>query len=252
MLDPYFSGTKLSWLIQNHEEVKNKILSNDLCVGTIDTFLISKLTGGRSYFTEASNASRTLMYDIHMGNWDKELLEILGIPVSISLPEIKNSSDNFGQTEGLEFLPDGISISGVLGDQQAALVGQTCFEKGEAKCTYGTGAFLLVNTGETALYSEHGLLTTVGWQLDGKRVYALEGASFIAGAGVQFVRDQLKFLHDSRQSEKLAEHETASPELFFVPALAGLGSPHWNPRARGAFLGMTRGTSKKSTNTSNA
>jgi glycerol kinase len=246
VLDPYFSGTKLAWMVNNKPEVKSKLDSGDAIVGTIDTFLISKLTSGKVHATEASNASRTLLYNINTGEWDDQLLEAIGFPYKNALAELKDSSSNFGKTEGVGFLPDGISINGVLGDQQAAMVGQTCFGKGEAKCTYGTGAFLLVNIGEKPVHSDHGLLTTVAWQLDGKRIYALEGASFIAGAGVQFIRDQLNFLDDAKDSEKLSENSVASPEVYFVPALAGLGSPHWLPEARGAFLGLTRGTTKNS------
>ena len=244
LLDPYFSGTKLAWLAQNNPDVKSKLESKEAYVGTIDTYLIAKLTGGKSHVTEASNACRTLLYNLKTGEWDDELLAAIGFPYRTALADIQDSSSEFGKTSGVGFLRDGIPISGVLGDQQAAMVGQACFDRGQAKCTYGTGAFLLVNIGDKPISSDHGLLTTVAWQLDGKRTYALEGASFIAGAGVQYIRDQLSFLTDSADSEALARSEKASPDVFFVPALAGLGSPHWEPNARGAFLGLTRGTSK--------
>jgi glycerol kinase len=244
VLDPYFSGTKITWLMENEPEVAEKLKSGKSVLGTIDTFLIHRLTGGKSHVTEASNASRTLAYNIEKGEWDPELIDILGIPNSDCLPEVKNSASDFGVTLGLRFLPNGISINGVLGDQQAALAGQTCFEVGEAKCTYGTGAFLLLNTGKEKLTSNHGLLTTVAWQLGGERTYAFEGASFIAGASVQFLRDQFNMLESAPESEAMAEDSTAAPEVYFVPALAGLGAPYWNPNARGSFMGLTRGTTK--------
>lgn len=245
VLDPYFSGTKLAWLLDQSPELMSQFRDGQLCVGTVDTFLLSKLSGGESYKTEPSNASRTLMYDIHSGGWDESLLEALGIPSSSRLAEVVDSSSEFGTTKGLDFLPDGVLISGILGDQQAALLGQACFYEGQAKCTYGTGAFLLVNTGERVVASEHGLLSTVAWQFKGCRTYALEGSCFIAGAGVQFIRDQLSFIEKSEDSENLAAGQHAAPDLYFVPALAGLGAPYWNPHARGAFLGLTRGTSKQ-------
>lgn len=243
VIDPYFTGTKLTWLMRNRRDVAECLNSGSAIVGTIDSYLVHRLTGGTSHVTEASNASRTLLYNIHSGKWDQELLDLLGIANANILPEIVDSAGIFGKTLGLDFLPDGIPISGVLGDQQAALAGQACFGVGEAKCTYGTGAFMLLNLGSQPLFSQSGILTTVAWQLGDKRTYAFEGSSFIAGAAVQFLRDQLHFVKSARETADLAIGVTAAPEIYFVPALAGLGAPYWNPRARGAFLGLTRGTS---------
>jgi glycerol kinase len=242
--DPYFSGTKLTWVLENVADVAKSIGNGQSLVGTIDTYLIHRLSGGSSHATEASNASRTLLYNIETGEWDKELLKILGVPNADCLPKVLDSAGEFGRTKGLGFLPDGIPISGVLGDQQAALAGQTCFEVGEAKCTFGTGAFLLLNIGEEKLSLDSGLLTTVAWQLKGKRSYAIEGASFIAGASIQFLRDQMGFLDDASHSESMAQGAVGAPEVYFVPALSGLGAPYWNPKAQGGFLGLTRGTTK--------
>jgi len=244
VLDPYFSGTKITWLMENKPEIRERLESGKAILGTIDTFLIHKLTGGKVHATEASNASRTLLYNIHKGEWDLELLDILKVTNHACLPCVKDSSGDFGSTLNLSFLPDGIPITGVLGDQQAALAGQTCFSVGEAKCTYGTGAFLLLNTGEIAETSANGLLTTIAWQLDGKVTYALEGSSFIAGAAIQFLRDQLQILENSCDSESLSKNEAAAPHLYFVPTLSGLGAPYWEPNVQGALLGLTRGTTK--------
>ncbi|MBI2602903.1 MAG: glycerol kinase GlpK [Deltaproteobacteria bacterium] len=243
-LDPYFTGTKIKWLMENREDLARKINDGAALLGTIDTFLMSKLTHGASHVTEASNASRTLLYNIHTGAWDKDLLKMMGLSSADALPEVKDSYGSFGETKGLGFLPDGIPIAGVLGDQQAALAGQRCFKIGEAKCTYGTGAFLLLNLGDKPLASDHGLLTTVAWQVKGTRTYALEGSAFIAGAAFQFIRDNLGFLGNVADSAALANEVQAAPDIYFVPALAGLGAPWWDPLARGAFFGLTRGTSK--------
>jgi len=243
VLDPYFSGSKLAWILANNPEAAAKIRSGEAIVGTIDTYLIARLTGAKSFVTEASNASRTMLFNIGTGTWDKELTELFGAKESY-LPEVRDSAGEFGRTLGLSFLPDGIPISGALGDQQAALAGQTCFKEGEAKCTYGTGAFLLMNIGTKKILSNSGMLTTVAWGLSGKLTYAFEGSAFIAGAAIQFLRDQLNFLSDSAETEKLAEEVTGAPEVYFVPALSGLGAPYWDPRAQGAFFGLTRGTSK--------
>ncbi|TWW09692.1 glycerol kinase [Planctomyces bekefii] len=244
VLDPYFSGTKITWLMENRPELAREIASGRTVLGTVDTFLVARLTGGKSFVTEPSNASRTLAFDIRKGTWDEELLRTLKIPSVDALAEVRDSASKFGVTKGLSFLPDGVPITGVLGDQQAALAGQTCFEPGEAKCTYGTGAFLLANLGNEPKSSRAGLLTTIAWSLGGKRTYAFEGAAFIAGAAVQFLRDQLQLLDRASESEALATGVQAAPEVYFVPALAGLGAPHWDPRAQGAFLGLTRGTTK--------
>ncbi len=244
VLDPYFSGTKITWLLENRPEIAAKLRQGQAVVGTIDTFLIARLTAGRSFVTEASNASRTLAFNIHTGSWDPDLLRLLAIPNADIFPQVADSAGEFGRTKGLSFLPDGIPICGVLGDQQAALAGQTCFSPGEAKCTYGTGAFLLATQGSKALASRAGLLTTVAWSLGGKRTYAFEGSAFIAGAAVQFLRDQLNLIHHASETESLAASTTAAPEVYFVPALAGLGAPYWDAKAQGAFFGLTRGTTR--------
>lgn len=244
ILDPYFTGTKLKWVLDNVPELAHKILSGEAGIGTIDTYLLSRLTSGASYVTEPSNASRTLYFNTQTGQWDQELLQLFGKIKKDSLPEIKQSADLFGTTKGLSFIPDGIPITGVLGDQQAALAGQTCYSKGQAKCTYGTGAFLLVNLGSERLFSKSGMLTTVAWSLKGKLTYAFEGSCFVAGAAIQFLRDQWQVIQSSPDSEALAQTAQAAPYLYFVPALAGLGSPHWDSEARGAILGLNRGTTK--------
>jgi len=244
MLDPYFTGTKLKWVLDNNAQLAQKILDGRAGIGTIDTYLISRLTSGKSFVTEASNASRTLYFNTQSGDWDQDLLNLFGPIHRHYLPEIKQSADFFGLTKGLSFLPDGIPITGVLGDQQAALAGQTCYAKGQAKCTYGTGAFLLVNLGSDRLFSKAGMLTTVAWSLKGSLTYAFEGSCFVAGAAVQFLRDQWQVIQSSGESESIAQAAQAAPHLYFVPAMAGLGSPHWDSEARGAILGITRGTTK--------
>jgi glycerol kinase len=244
VLDPYFSASKITWLVQNRPDIAAALKSGQAILGTIECWLTHKLTGGASHVTESSNASRTMLYNIHKNSWDDELLTIFGVPSKSCLPEIRESAGLFGVTKGAGPLPDGISISGILGDQQAALAGQACFNVGEAKCTFGTGAFLLLNTGAKALTPGNGILTTVAWNLNGKLTYALEGSSFIAGAAVQFIRDQFNFVEFSRDSESLAQKGHGAPDLYFVPALAGLSAPWWVPEARGALLGMHRGTTK--------
>lgn len=245
VLDPYFSGTKIKWLMENNPTAAEKLRNGQAILGTIDTFLLHRLSGGQAHATEASNASRTLLMDLNTGDYDQELLNIFDIPSKSILPEIKSSAGIFGRTQGLDFLPDGIPIAGILGDQQAALAGQTCFTRGEAKCTYGTGAFLLANIGDSILHSNSGLLTTAAWNLNGKLTYAFEGSAFIAGAAIQFLRDQMHFLGDAKESQALAESVIGAPEVYFVPALAGLGAPYWDPHARGAFFGLTRGTTHR-------
>lgn len=245
VLDPYFSGTKVTWMFENHPEIAAAIKNGSAVLGTIDAFLMHRLSGGAVFATDASNASRTLLYDINKGCWDSDLAEMLALPdLEKSLPEVRDSAGQFGVTKGLNFLPDGVPIGGVLGDQQAALAGQACFAAGEAKCTYGTGAFFLLNTGAAVKQSRNGMLSTVAWSLCGKRTYALEGSSFIAGAAMQFLRDQLGIIKSAEESEAIAAMASGSPEVYFVPALTGLGAPWWVPEARGAFLGLTRGTSK--------
>ena len=244
VLDPYFSGTKLTWIMENAPELAARLQSGKAVVGTIDSYLIARLSGGRAFVTEASNASRTLLFDLHSGTWDRGLLDLFKVPSISILPEIRSSAGEFGRTRGLSFLPDGVPITGVLGDQQAALAGQACFGVGEAKCTYGTGAFLLANLGDKPLVSRAGMLTTVAWSLGGRLTYAFEGSAFIAGAAVQFARDQLGWLARASDAEGIARDARGAPEVYFVPALAGLGAPHWDPKAQGGFFGLTRGTTK--------
>ncbi len=244
VLDPYFSGSKISWLMAKNPTVASAVRSGRAVFGTIDCWLTHKLTGGAVFATESSNASRTMLYNIHKDAWDKDLLTLFQVPSTSSLPEIRTSAGSFGVTRNVPGLPDGIPISGILGDQQAALAGQGCTQVGEAKCTFGTGAFLLINCGEKAPKQGRGALTTVAWNVSGKLTYALEGSSFIAGAAVQFIRDQFSFLETSKDSESMAQKGQAAPDLYFVPALAGLSAPWWEPKARGAFLGLHRGTTK--------
>ena len=244
LLDPYFSGSKISWLMTHNPEVADAVRSGKAVFGTIDCWLTHKLTGGVVFATESSNASRTMLYNLKTDSWDDELLSLFGVPSQSCLPEIRSSAGSFGVTKSNAVLPDGIPVSGILGDQQAALAGQGCFREGEAKCTFGTGAFLLINCGQKHPAPSIGVLTTVAWNFSGQITYALEGSSFIAGAAVQFIRDQLSFLENSKDSEALATQGQAAPELYFVPALAGLSAPWWDPKARGAFLGMHRGTTK--------
>ena len=241
LLDPYFSGTKLAWLFENIPALKNKAKTGNLKTGTIDSYLVFRLTGGTAHVTDASNASRTLLFNITKLAWDAELAGILGVPLSI-LPGVRGNSEIYGRTKGLKFLPDGIPISGMAGDQQAALFGQACFNKGDVKCTFGTGSFILMNTGDKAVYSQNRLLTTIAWQLNGRTSYALEGSAFIAGAAVQWLRDGLKIIKRSADVEELARQVSSSDGVVLVPAFAGLGAPHWRPGARGLISGITRGT----------
>ena len=244
VLDPYFSGTKITWLLQNVAGARQKARSGNLCFGTMDTFLLHRLTNGQVHATDVSNASRTLLMNLRSTSWDPEMLRLLRVPRA-ALPEIRPNDSIFGHTRGLDFLPDGIPIAGLIGDQQSALFGQACFRKGEAKCTYGTGAFLLMNTGHQLVYSRSGLLTTAAWQLgkSPETVYALEGSAFIAGAIVQWLRDGLKIIRSAPEVEKLALSVPDSGEVTVVPALTGLGAPHWRPEARGIISGLTRGSS---------
>lgn len=243
VIDPYFSASKIRWIIDNNNSLKPKIKKKELAAGTIDTFLIWNLSGGKAHVTDASNASRTQLMNIKKGVWDKDLLKIFGVDSSL-LPEIRESSGILGHTKGLSFLPDGIPISGVAGDQQAALFGQVCFNVGEAKCTFGTGSFMLMNTGNKMILSKSGLLTTVAWKLGKNLTYALEGSVFICGASVQWLRDNLKFINKSSEVEDLAGQVEDSGGVEFVPALTGLGAPYWDPEARGLICGLTRGTTR--------
>ncbi len=241
VLDPYFSATKAEWVLQNVPGVAEGAASGRLRFGTIDSYVAWRLTG--EHVTDPSNASRTLLYDIHALAWDPALCERFGVPLAC-LPRVVDNAGVFGHTRGVGFLPDGIPVAGLAGDQQSALFGQACFAPGMAKCTYGTGAFLLLNTGATAVTSRHGLLTTIGWRLGGEVTYALEGSAFVAGAAVQWLRDGLGFFQSSAEVEALAATVPDSGGVVFVPALAGLGAPHWRPDARGLLSGLTRGTTR--------
>lgn len=246
LLDPYFTGSKVKWILEEEKELADKIKSGKALLGTIDTFLLYWLTKGESFFTEPSNASRTLLYNIKEKKWDSELLALMGGVPESSLPKVIPSDSLFGKTKGLSFLPEGLPIHGILGDQQASLFGQACFKKGESKCTYGTGAFFLMNTGEKAISSEEGLLSTVAWELTKEGVsYALEGSCFIAGAAVGFLRDNLKLIESVKETGEIPEDTEAAPEVYFVPALTGLGAPYWKPGAKGMILGLTRSTTKE-------
>ncbi|MBI2608520.1 MAG: glycerol kinase GlpK [Deltaproteobacteria bacterium] len=239
LLDAYFSGTKINWLLKNVSKTKEK----NAVFGTIDSFLISKLTNNEVHITDVSNASRTLLMNIKTLEWDDELCKILKIPKD-KLPHIKSNCEIYGKTKNVAILPDGIPISSAVGDQQAALFGQACFKENEAKCTYGTGSFFLLNTGKKPVFSKNNLLTTVAWHMKNKTTYALEGSVFIAGAAVQWLRDGLKIIRSSKEIEELAKKVPTSEEVVFVPALTGLGAPYWNQDARGAFYGLTRGTTQ--------
>ena len=243
-LDPYFSGTKMNWLLKNNTDVQKASQDKDLYMSTIDSYLLYKLTGFKSFKTEASNASRTLLMNLTTCEWDSELTEFFQVPKD-SLPQIEDSFTNFGSTLGLSFLPDGIPISCILGDQQAALFGQGGYKEGDLKCTYGTGAFILLNTGDKITYSSNKLLTTVAFKHKNKAIYALEGSTYIAGAAVQWLRDNLKVINNAADVETLAIHaqEEQMEELFFLPFFTGIGSPYWNSEAKGSILGLSRGTS---------
>lgn len=241
VLDPYFSGTKAEWMLQNVPGVREGAERGRLRFGTVDSYLVWRLCG--EHVTDPSNASRTLLFDIHRQAWDEELCALFGVPAAC-LPRVVDNAGVIGTTRGVGFLPDGIPVAGIAGDQQAALFGQACFAPGMAKCTYGTGAFVLLNVGETAVPSAHGLLTTVGWRLAGRTTYALEGSAFIAGAAVQWLRDGLGFFTSSGEVEALAASVPDTGGVQFVPALAGLGAPHWRPDARGLLCGLTRGTTR--------
>lgn len=240
-LDPYFSATKLAWLLKHVGSLKEKAQSGELVAGTIDSFLLYRMSG--IHATDPSNASRTLLMNIKSGGWDKDLLTLFKIPLSI-LPTIQPSCTIFGRTRGFLNFPDGLPISGIAGDQQAALFGQACFKRGEAKCTYGTGAFIITNTGYQPIFSKNKLLTTVAWKIGEKTTYGIEGSSFIAGASVQWLRDGLNLISNSSEIEKLASTVKDSDGVTFIPALTGMGAPHWIPTATGLISGLTRRTTK--------
>ncbi|GGH87486.1 glycerol kinase [Pullulanibacillus pueri] len=244
LIDPYFSGTKVKWILDNVEGAREKAENGDLLFGTIDTWLVWKLSGGAAHITDYSNASRTLMYNIYDLKWDDELLDILEVPKSM-LPEVRQSSEIYGNTVPHHFFGEGIPIAGIAGDQQSALFGQACYEKGMAKNTYGTGCFMLMNTGEEAVKSEHGLLTTIAWGVDGKVEYALEGSIFVAGSAIQWLRDGLEMVKDAPESEEYATRVDSTDGVYVVPAFVGLGTPYWESDARGAVFGLTRGTKRE-------
>ncbi|KAA0966258.1 glycerol kinase GlpK [Sporosarcina sp. ANT_H38] len=244
LIDAYFSGTKVKWILDNVKGAREKAERGDLLFGTIDTWIVWKLSGGKRHVTDYSNASRTLMYNIHDLRWDEELLSILGVPTSM-LPEVRPSSEVYAHTEKSHFFGHAAPIAGIAGDQQAALFGQACFESGMVKNTYGTGCFMLMNTGDKAVKSEHGLLTTIAWGIDGKVEYALEGSIFVAGSAIQWLRDGLRMFRNSSESEEYAKRVESTEGVYVVPAFVGLGTPYWDSDVRGAIFGLTRGTEKE-------
>ncbi|AWN16793.1 glycerol kinase GlpK [Salinisphaera sp. LB1] len=244
VIDAYFSGTKLKWIFDNVDGVKEKAESGDLLFGTIDSWLVWNLTGGEVHVTDVTNASRTMMFNIRERQWDPELLELFGVPEAM-LPAVKSSSETYGHVQPKYFFGNEIPIAGMAGDQQAALFGQACFEPGMAKNTYGTGCFTLMNTGTEATASENGLLTTIGWEIDGTIEYALEGSVFVAGSVIQWLRDGLRMLGKSSDSEAYAERAGDNDGVYMVPAFTGLGAPYWDSNVRGAVFGLSRGTTKE-------
>ena len=243
LLDPYFSASKIRWILDKHDGAQEAAERGELAFGTVDTFLLWRLTGGKSHYTDATNASRTLLFNIHEQCWDEELLSLFNIPARL-LPEVKDSAADFGMIDA-DILGAQIPVLGIAGDQQAAAFGQCCFEPGMAKSTYGTGCFLLLNTGDKALRSENRLLTTVAYRLNGKATYALEGSIFMAGATMQWLRDGLKLFKDASETESMAEQTDKNMHVLFVPAFTGLGAPYWDADARGAIFGLTRDTGIK-------
>ena len=242
-LDPYFTGTKLAWLSEQDEPAWSGVRDGAVAIGTVDSYVVARLTGGRRHVTDPSNASRTLLYDLEAGGWSAELCALLGVPES-ALPEVVPSSGELGRSDPASFLGLDLPIAGIAGDQQAALFGQACYRQGASKCTYGTGSFVLANTGGTPVRSAAGLLTTVAWDLGAGPVYALEGAIFVTGAAVQWLRDGLGLIDQAAEIEGLARTVADTGGVFFVPALTGLGAPDWDPNARGTIVGITRGTTR--------
>jgi glycerol kinase len=240
IIDPYFSGTKVAWLLDNVPGARARAMRGELLFGTVDCYLLWRLTGGKVHATDATNASRTLLFNIHTGAWDDDLLRLLGVPRAM-LPEVKDSSHRFGETLR-ELLGGEIAIAGIAGDQQAATIGQACFSPGMIKSTYGTGCFALLNTGTTPVASNNKLLTTIAYQLKGIRTYALEGSIFVAGSAVQWLRDGLGIIKQAADTGPLAEKSDSAQSVYLVPAFVGLGAPYWNPRVRGALFGLTRNT----------
>ncbi|HCA7391457.1 TPA: glycerol kinase GlpK [Staphylococcus pseudintermedius] len=244
LLDPYFSGTKVKWILDKVDGAREKAAKGEILFGTIDTWLVWKLSGGRAHVTDYSNASRTLMYNIHELKWDDELLELIDVPKAM-LPEVKPSSEVYCETIDYHFFGQNVPIAGIAGDQQAALFGQACFERGDVKNTYGTGGFMLMNTGEEAVKSGNGLLTTIAYGIDGKVNYALEGSIFVSGSAIQWLRDGLRMINSAPQSEDYAIRVDSTEGVYVVPAFVGLGTPYWDSDARGAIFGLTRGTEKE-------
>ena len=242
VIDPYFSGTKIRWLLENVPGAREQAEQGDLLFGTVETWLNWKLTGGSDHVTDYSNASRTMLFNINTLTWDPEILDRLGIPACM-LPEVRPSSFVYGHTVA-QFFGAPIAIAGAAGDQQAALFGQTCFDPGDSKCTYGTGAFLLMNTGDTPIFSRNGLVTTIAWGLNEKVTYALEGSIFVAGAAIQWLRDELRFIESASDSEYMAKKVPDTNGCYVVPAFTGLGAPYWDAYARGCVMGLTRGVNK--------
>lgn len=243
LLDAYFSGTKVKWILDHVEGAREKAEKGDLLSGTIDTWLIWNLSGGKAHVTDYSNASRTLMYNIYEQKWDDDLLSILNVPKSM-LPEVRPSSEIYAMVSPQYFMGIEIPIAGSAGDQQAALFGQACYEDGMAKNTYGTGCFMLMETGETAVKSKYGLLTTIAWGIDGKVEYALEGSIFVTGSAVQWLRDGLRIIRTADESEDYATKVLSTEGVYVVPVFVGLGAPYWDSEVRGAVFGLTRGTSR--------
>lgn len=244
LIDPYFSGTKVKWILDHVPGSRARAEKGELLFGTIDTWLIWKLSGGKLHVTDYSNASRTLMFNIHDLCWDEELLKLLDVP-KVMLPEVRSSSEIYGTTVPYHFFGEQVPIAGAAGDQQAALFGQTCFEQGMIKTTYGTGCFMLMNTGEKPVASEHGLITSIAWGIGGKVEYALEGSIFVSGSAIQWLRDGLRMFRDAKDSEAYAARVDSTEGVYVVPAFVGLGSPYWDSDVRGAVFGLTRGTTKE-------
>ncbi|MGV3466885.1 MAG: glycerol kinase GlpK [Heyndrickxia sp.] len=244
LIDPYFSGTKVKWILDHVDGARTKAENGELLFGTIDTWLVWKLSGGKTHVTDYSNASRTLMFNIYDLKWDEVLLELLTIPKSL-LPDVRPSSEIYAKTSASHFFGHEIPIAGIAGDQQAALFGQACYHPGMAKNTYGTGCFMLMNTGEQAVKSKHGLLTTIAWGINGKVEYALEGSIFVAGSAIQWLRDGMRMFTEASESELFAEKVDSTDGVYVVPAFVGLGTPYWDSDVRGAVFGLTRGTTKE-------
>jgi glycerol kinase len=243
LLDPYFSASKIAWILDNVEGARARAEAGELLFGTIDTFLLWRLTGGKQHATDATNASRTLLFNIHTNEWDQELLSLFNVPANM-LPDVRDCAADYGHTKADLFGAE-IAIGGIAGDQQAALIGQACFEPGMAKSTYGTGCFMIMNTGEQALKSKSRLLTTIGYRINGKTSYALEGSIFMAGATIQWIRDGLQLISNAKETQTLAEETGADNSVYMVPAFTGLGAPYWDPEARGAIFGLSRDTGIK-------